>query len=413
MRRRVLVLVAVVALLGSLVGAGAYVRTPGRPAGPVVSPPQYEEPADNGWAALVEAAEASNARGREIALAEARLWDEDSPEAQRLVQAAAGDIAAARAALAKECLQPRPVDSGPGHPQLYHLRVLARLLLVAGRERERRGDADGAAALYGDVLRLTTAMGRNGFLVQGIAAVAMSHTAAPNLERCVGSGRMTAAGLRRLASELERAVAQGVRLEDAMAVEYTVQRQYLEDAAAGGQPPGRPGLPGLPARVFVIGPALREADRNIGPLLEALRKPYWQPIGSVPVYTTALGQMMYPDPDRLRRMWAWRDAVLRGLQVHVACQRHLLRQGAVPVALDSIPSDLLPEPPVDPFDGNPFKYRVEGHSYVLYSVAEDRQDDGGRGRFDENAKRGDLILWPWGPLSKPRPRRPAAPPQSP
>jgi hypothetical protein len=41
-----------------------------------------------------------------------------------------------------------------------------------------------------------------------------------------------------------------------------------------------------------------------------------------------------------------------------------------------------PEVPIDPFDGQPVRYRCTDPGYVLYSILEDGQDNGGRERGD-------------------------------
>jgi hypothetical protein len=47
---------------------------------------------------------------------------------------------------------------------------------------------------------------------------------------------------------------------------------------------------------------------------------------------------------------------------------------------------------VDPFSGQPFHYRREGNDFVLYSVAENLEDDGGK--HNEHGSTNDLRYWP-------------------
>jgi hypothetical protein len=45
--------------------------------------------------------------------------------------------------------------------------------------------------------------------------------------------------------------------------------------------------------------------------------------------------------------------------------------------------------PVDPFDGQPLRYRTQGAGYVLYSIGPDLKDDGGT---HLKGKSGDLVF---------------------
>ena len=66
----------------------------------------------------------------------------------------------------------------------------------------------------------------------------------------------------------------------------------------------------------------------------------------------------------------------------VALARHRLRHGALPEALTDIDADLLPAPPLDRFTGEPLRWGISETEAVLYSIGNDRDDDGGRSIAD-------------------------------
>jgi hypothetical protein len=68
-----------------------------------------------------------------------------------------------------------------------------------------------------------------------------------------------------------------------------------------------------------------------------------------------------------------RDAAL----VVIAIELHRRREGRLPSTLDELVPELLPRVPLDLFTGEPIRYRVEGDSFVLWSVGNDYIDDGG------------------------------------
>ena len=47
-------------------------------------------------------------------------------------------------------------------------------------------------------------------------------------------------------------------------------------------------------------------------------------------------------------------------------------------ALEELVPAYLATVPEDPFSGQPLRYRLEGTAFVLYSVGQDQQDDGGK-----------------------------------
>jgi hypothetical protein len=70
-------------------------------------------------------------------------------------------------------------------------------------------------------------------------------------------------------------------------------------------------------------------------------------------------------------------ARLRCATVALAAERYRLARGTWPPALEALMPDFLAKVPVDPFDGEPLRYRRLEDRIVIYSVGEDGQDDGG------------------------------------
>ena len=91
---------------------------------------------------------------------------------------------------------------------------------------------------------------------------------------------------------------------------------------------------------------------------------------------------------RLRDMLRTQDligAMFAGTRIMVAIELHNARRGAHPDSLDDLVPEFLPKLPTDPFaPGGRFVYRrvdpavdPHGRHYLLYSVGNDGQDDGG------------------------------------
>lgn len=71
------------------------------------------------------------------------------------------------------------------------------------------------------------------------------------------------------------------------------------------------------------------------------------------------------------------QAALRCAIVGIACERYRIKHKAWPKSLESIPRDLLPELPDDPYDGKPLRYVRTADGVVVYSVGPDLADNGG------------------------------------
>ncbi len=75
---------------------------------------------------------------------------------------------------------------------------------------------------------------------------------------------------------------------------------------------------------------------------------------------------------------AMTQAALRAAVAGCAVERHRLAHGnRLPASLDELVPAFLDAVPLDPYDGNPLRYRARDDTYVVYSVGADLVDDGG------------------------------------
>ncbi|HLQ44865.1 MAG TPA: hypothetical protein VK137_09065, partial [Planctomycetaceae bacterium] len=89
-----------------------------------------------------------------------------------------------------------------------------------------------------------------------------------------------------------------------------------------------------------------------------------------------------------------RDATLVTIALTVYHRRH----GQWPERLEQLCPDLLPEVPLDRFDGQSLRYRILDGRPLLYSVGRNRIDEGGKLPTEKQdspqARDGDWRLWP-------------------
>jgi hypothetical protein len=85
------------------------------------------------------------------------------------------------------------------------------------------------------------------------------------------------------------------------------------------------------------------------------------------------------------------EASIAVLRTGIALERHHLKHGSYPSALQDLVPAYLPTLPTDPFDGNPLRYqRMPDGSPRVWSIDADLLDEGGLPHNDRIAK-GDLI----------------------
>ncbi len=75
----------------------------------------------------------------------------------------------------------------------------------------------------------------------------------------------------------------------------------------------------------------------------------------------------------------------------LAIERFRLPTDALPERLDELVPRYLPQVPIDPFDGQPIRYRRRPAGYLLYSVGADGQDN--NGREEDEVKSGEPCDW--------------------
>ncbi|MGB7158084.1 MAG: hypothetical protein WBD40_08460, partial [Tepidisphaeraceae bacterium] len=75
-----------------------------------------------------------------------------------------------------------------------------------------------------------------------------------------------------------------------------------------------------------------------------------------------------------------------GVIIALALELHRQRQGDYPSTLAALAPALLPAVPVDRITGGPLRYRIVDGRPLVYSVGDDRDDDGGRAPLDKSGR---------------------------
>ena len=96
-----------------------------------------------------------------------------------------------------------------------------------------------------------------------------------------------------------------------------------------------------------------------------------------------LSRMLTPALESVVRKAGRSAANIRDARTAIAIERYRLATGKLPSQLSDLVPTFLPSVPADPFDGKPLRYKILAKGYVVYSVGDDREDNGG---VEKNSK---------------------------
>jgi hypothetical protein len=71
------------------------------------------------------------------------------------------------------------------------------------------------------------------------------------------------------------------------------------------------------------------------------------------------------------------EAELGATEILLAAERHRRKTGAWPASVEDISPEILPDPPTDPFSGQPFRMEHRDGRLVVYSIGPNRLDEHG------------------------------------
>lgn len=293
----------------------------------------------------------------------------------------------------------------PGFDYNYRIDRLNRLGVLAdlrALERASAGDGDGAAQAIVEQARLVRPLAwsaASGFSdrLTGFGTYRAARAAA-DVPLALESGTSDAA-LERLGRELDAldvdtAIEAGLLAERALQLQtyWDTGRDWYASAPRGYRAPGPALL--LVARPLVVH-RLHQQLKEMEALLSVARRPWPERLqveapgdeeiaairrGGLATLGRAywIGTVRYQHRARAERA-AGTLALVRAARTAVAVETfRRTHGGTLPGGLDALVPAALASVPVDPYSGGPLRYQTAGDGYAIYSVGENRTDDGGR-----------------------------------
>ncbi len=264
--------------------------------------------------------------------------------------------------------------------------------------RSQSGDLDGAVVNCRALLNTARSIGDEPSLIAQLIRMAIRAIAVGRIESTLGLGEIPAADLARLQAAMEEEAEEApfrvaVRGERAGLDQLM---QSLQDGSTSvklmrGLTAGRPGQARgwWPEEQLLYVPGMLTTNRAA--LLERLNQaveiaglpseeqaPRFEAMKSSLPRKPLLVRELVPALEKVATANLRTQAQLRCAAAGLAVECYRLEHGHWPAGLADLVGDyLLRRLPIDPFDGQPLRYRKDDVGVIVYSVGPDGADDGG------------------------------------
>lgn len=282
-----------------------------------------------------------------------------------------------------------------GEPHAAESRACAHLLALAAVYRANQGDMDAAIARIADALRLCQVIPNEKMFLGHIKRCASIGLILHRIEQVLNIKRLTHEQLKALdrmcgQTTASLDVTEALDVERCFAIEHWTNPKLLAEEYGLGLIVIAPiaekalvfsldrmadymvavDLP-LPQRL----PAIEKIDKELETLEP--QDDESEPNSQDPRVPKMLGALTLPLVHQGVELDLDCRADLRSVRTTLAVQRYRLAEGKLPETLDQLVPKYFDRVPIDPFDGQPLRYRRTDPGFVVYSVWWDGRDNGG------------------------------------
>jgi ABC-type transport system involved in multi-copper enzyme maturation permease subunit len=298
-------------------------------------------------------------------------------------------------------------------PHVQAARELAGVLAWDVLLRAQEEDADGALTSCRAILNAGRSLADEPLLISQLARATICQMTLEKIERTLAQGQPSEgalAALQRLLEDEDRqpVLLFGLRGERAISdrfFEALQAGQARVAAVTGGKPPRRFELLTQEVSLSVLTGSVKKQRaaylKGQTQLVEIAKLPVEQQDARfkqmpAPARTDILAHLMFPAINRVVAAFQKEQGRLRCALAAVAVERYQRQHDRWPESLATLVPTHLSQVPLDPFDGQPIRYRRLTDGVVIYCVGPDLQDDGGKlDRQNPGATGTDLGLRLW------------------
>lgn len=283
---------------------------------------------------------------------------------------------------------------------LYVWKQIATALVVEAEARRELGQLDEARDLALDVLAFGSLLEQSrGYLVHQLVALFVQQSALEEILAQIGHADWTIAELRELESRLAGHAPCVDCFQDSFRNEFWMQANLI-DRLASGSDLGLDEEVGVMGQAWIIqsgymllpnrtkalaaewmAPAIRNLERRVADweegVTDEIEARATESVVSRIWRGNAVGEALMliaaPALGHSVRQQARLEAALGATRIHAALRAHEIANGALPATLEELVPELLPELPLDPYDGFALRYSRE-RLEVYSGLAEMLQD---------------------------------------
>ena len=275
-------------------------------------------------------------------------------------------------------------------PQLSDSRALAKVLCLRTLHLARQKEAKKAAESLLSSLRMLRMFDRQPILVVGLVKIACTALFVQAVPAVLEAGPLSDQELAELESALAQADMSG-KMQQLWIAERVYALELFRNLIAV---PGEL-MPSEPARLpeaYPHGVMARPIFRMMLARKLQLRRRYVEATGkgwpgaSDAVRAIPKGgygifglfaEILAPGMEKAFDLMGRIIGQVRSAQVAVMIERYRLAKGRLPESLAELRGFVGADLPADPFTGGQLIYKVQGEGFLVYSVGEDKTDDGG------------------------------------
>lgn len=312
----------------------------------------------------------------------------------------------------------RPYSQFPVHyednfsallPHLSKLKSLGRLFTLRALMELDAGDADAALRDVETTLALSESLKNEPILISGLVRTAILEIAMQPIWEGINSGKWSETQLAELQSKLQqidllKGYQMSMRGERILGSELVDYVERTRNAASIGAPQGA--NDGFDLRYFLCDHApkgwylLNKAElarMNVEWMIPAVdpKARLYHPekgvayddeiqrniIGHPKMF---LAQLVAPAISKVAIKFVLGQTDANLAAVACALERYKMKNGHYPDALKTLEPEFMDVIPHDIMDGQPLRYRPQNSGFVVYSVGENKVDDGGKPGFKQN-----------------------------
>jgi len=286
-----------------------------------------------------------------------------------------------------------------GFQQVAAMRHCIYLLGLGATYYSHTGDPNTAMRCIEDGLRLASSLRRDPVLINYLVRLACISLMVQSLDRSLNAAVFTDRQLAQLEETLTATagtldLTQALITQRCIMIEMCRELPVTPGSSPGPQPRTHPSVMRT-AIVDILGYMDDYIEASKRPPLERLARfrAVAQEVEGLSVLHALTKTVFGPTVGRTAEMDLRAHASIALARTALAIERYRLATGKVPERLEELVPRYLKEVPIDPFGGQPIRYRRTDPGYLLYSVNDDGQDNSGKEKAE--VTRGDPYDWPF------------------